>query len=162
MNGCTVRPMAMNWLKGLVAPAAQYGAQQIAQQGQQPGAPPVGGMPSPYGAGPPQDQPMPFGMQPGAPQGTGVPGAMEWSVGTKTQGQAGGISGGGISGGGISGGGAQTLEARCVQLQHDVDSLALFARTLLTLLETKNVVTRVEFEETKKQLDMLDGKLDDR
>ena len=106
---------------------------------------------------------MPFGMQPGAtPQGAGVPGAMEWSVGTKTQGGSGGISGGGISGGGISGGGAQSLEARCAQLQHDVDSLALFARTLLTMLEAKNVVTRAEFEETKKQLDMLDGKLDDR
>jgi hypothetical protein len=136
--------MAMNWLKGLVAPAAQYGAQQIAQQAQpaqQPGSPPVGGMPSPYGVPPPQEQqPMPFGLQPGS--GAGVPGAMEWSVGTKTQGSAGGISTGG--------------------LQHDVESLALFARTLLTLLETKNVVTRAEFEETKKQLDMLDGKLDDR
>src|SRR5687767_7003433 len=103
--------MAMNWLKGLVAPAAQYGAQQIAQQGQQPGGPPVGGMSSPYGVPPPQEQPMPFGMQPGGvAQGTGVPGAMEWSVGTKTQGSAGGISG-------VSGGGAQSLEARCVQLQ---------------------------------------------
>lgn len=149
--------MAMNWLKGLVAPAAQYGAQQIAQQAQQPGGPPVGGMPSPYGVPPPQEQqPMPFGLQggqAGAAQGTGVPGAMEWSVGTKTQGQGAGS---------ISGGGAQTLEARNAQLQHDVESIALFARTLLTLLETKNVVTRVEFEETKKQLDLLDGKLDDR
>lgn len=96
---------------------------------------------------------MPFGLaqQPGVP-GTGVPGAMEWSVGTKPQGST----------GGISTGGAQGLEAKNAQLQHDVESLALFARTLLTLLETKNVVTRAEFEETKKQLDMLDGKLDDR
>lgn len=153
----------MNWLKGLVAPAAQYGAQQIAQQaqhGQPPGAPPVGGMASPYGVAPPQDQPMPFGLSPqGGPPATGVPGAMEWSVGTKTQGQSGGISGiSGIS----SGAGGQSLEARCAQLQHDVDSLALFARTLLTMLEAKNVVTRAEFEETKKQLDLLDGKLDDR
>jgi hypothetical protein len=154
--------MAMNWLKGLVAPAAQYGAQQIAQQAQPPGAPPVGGMPSPYGVPPPQDQPpMPFGFQQNAGQGGGVPGAMEWSVGTKTQGQSSGISGG-ISSGGISTGGSQGLEARCAQLQHDVESIALFARTLLTLLETKNVVTRAEFEETKKQLDLLDGKLDDR
>jgi hypothetical protein len=144
--------MAMNWLKGLVAPAAQYGAEQIAQQAQQPGGPPVGGMPSSYGVPPPQEQPMPFGLQPGAPQNTGVPGAMQWSVGTKTQGAA----------GGISTGGAQGLEAKNAQLQHDVESLALFARTLLTLLEAKNVVTRAEFEETKKQLDLLDGKLDDR
>ena len=144
----------MNWLKGLVAPAAQYGAQQIAQQAQQPGGPPVGGMPSPYGVPPPQDQPpMPFGLpQQSAMQGGGVPGAMEWSVGTKTQGAAGGISTGATQG----------LEAKNAQLQHDVESLALFARTLLTLLETKNVVTRAEFEETKKQLDLLDGKLDDR
>ena len=91
---------------------------------------------------------MPFGLQPGGGQSTGVPGAMEWSVGTKTQGQASGSAPG--------------LEARCAQLQHDVDSLALFARTLLTMLEAKNVVTRAEFEETKRQLDMLDGKLDDR
>ena len=145
--------MAMNWLKGLVAPAAQYGAQQIAQQAQQPGGPPVGGMPSPYGVPPPQEQPLPFGLQQGAPQNAGVPGAMQWSVGTKTQGQAAGISGTGIS---------QDLGARNAQLQHDVESLALFARTLLTMLEAKNVVTRAEFEETKRQLDMLDGKLDDR
>lgn len=98
---------------------------------------------------------MPFGLpqQPAMQgQGTGVPGAMEWSVGTKPQGGA----------GGISTGGAGSLEARNAQLQHDVDSIALFARTLLTLLERKNVVTRAEFEETKKQLDLLDGKLDDR
>ena len=96
---------------------------------------------------------MPFGLQQGgAPQGYSAPGATEWSVGTKTQG----------SSGGISGGGAQGLEARVAQLQNDVDSLALFARTLLTMLEAKNVVTRAEFEETKRQLDMLDGKLDDR
>ena len=140
--------MAMNWLKGLVAPAAQYGAQQIAQQAQQPGGPPVGGMPSPYGAPPPQDQPLPFGLQQGAPQNIGAPGAMQWSVGTKTQGQSTGIS--------------QDLGARNAKLEQDVESLALFARTLLTLLEAKNVVTRAEFEETKRQLDMLDGKLDDR
>lgn len=73
---------------------------------------------------------------------------MQWSVGTKTQGQSTGVS--------------QDLGARNAKLEHDVESLALFARTLLTLLEAKNVVTRAEFEETKRQLDMLDGKLDDR
>jgi hypothetical protein len=160
MNGCTVAAMAMSWLKGLVAPAAQYGAQQIAQQAQQthqPGGPPASGMPSPYGVPPPQEQPpMPFGLQQNAGSEAAVPGAMQWSVGTKTQGQSAGISSG------ISTGGAQALEARCAQLQHDVESLALFARTLLTMLEAKNVVTRAEFEETKKRLDMLDGKLDDR
>jgi len=113
----------------------------------------MGGMPSPYGVPPPQAEPMPFGMQQGgAPQMGANPAAMQWSVGTKTQG----------GGGSISGAGPQGLEAKNAQLQHDVESLALFARTLLTLLESKNVVTRTEFEETKRQLDMLDGKLDDR
>lgn len=96
---------------------------------------------------------MPFGLPPQpAAQGPSVPGAMEWSVGTKTQGQS----------RGISTTGPEDLEARCARLQHDVESLALFARTLLTMLESKNVVTRAEFEETKRRLDMLDGKLDDR
>jgi hypothetical protein len=76
----------------------------------------------------------------------------QWSVGTKTQGQAQGVSAGAAPGD------AQ----RVAQLQHDVESLALFARTLLTMLEEKNVVTREQFEETKRRLDMLDGKLDDR
>ena len=62
----------------------------------------------------------------------------------------------------IAAGGAASLEASCAQLQHDVDSLALFARTLLTMLEESKVVTRAQFDETKNRLDMLDGKLDDR
>ena len=177
--------MAMGWLKGLVAPAA-FGDQQ--GQGmpgmQQPGGPPVGGMMppqggSPYGAGPAMGQPAmgagpPPGTPPiGAPGGPApydpsqLPGAMQWSTGTRTQGAAqGGISGaGGLSGGAVGsavGGGATSLEAKCVQLQHDVDSLALFARTLLTMLEDGKVVTRAQFDETKNRLDMLDGKLDDR
>jgi 3-oxoacyl-ACP reductase-like protein len=90
---------------------------------------------------------------------------MQWSTGTRTQGSA---QGGGISGGGAAPGAAGaaapagTLEARCAQLQHDVDSLALFARTLLTMLEEAKVVTREQFDATKHRLDMLDGKLDDR
>jgi hypothetical protein len=183
--------MAMGWLKGLVAPAA-FGDQQQQQQGQmmpgmqQPGGPPVGGMMppqggSPYGVGPSMGQPAlgagpPPGTPPiGAPGGPApydpsqLPNAMQWSTGTRTQGGGGGISGGGISGGVAGGagavagaGGAASLEARCAQLQHDVDSLALFARTLLTMLEDSKVVTRAQFDETKNRLDMLDGKLDDR
>jgi 3-oxoacyl-ACP reductase-like protein len=97
---------------------------------------------------------------------------MQWSTGTRTQGAsqgaAGGISGGAVSGGAVAGavagagGGAASLEAKCAQLQHDVDSLALFARTLLTMLEESKLVTRAQFDETKNRLDMLDGKLDDR
>ncbi len=138
--------MAMGWLKGLVAPAAfPDGAQQ--------GGPPLGGAPSPYGVQP--------GMTPGmappqagpAPHDTsGLNSPMQWSTGTKTQ--------GGPAPAAATAGGA--LEARCVQLQHDVDSLALFARTLLTLLEESKVVTREQFDATKQRLDLLDGKLDDR
>ena len=171
--------MAMGWLKGLVAPAAFGDSAQ--QQGQmmpgmqQPGGPPVGGVPpqggSPYGVGPAMGQPALGAMPPpgtppiGAPGGPApydpsqLPGAMQWSTGTRTQGGGGGISGGGVSGGAA---GAGSLEAKCAQLQHDVDSLALFARTLLTMLEDAKVVTRAQFDETKNRLDMLDGKLDDR
>lgn len=119
--------MAMNWIKGLVAPPA-FGVPQE-QQSQQQGGPPIGGM------APMQPSPQPYA----------APGAMEWSVGTRTQGTSGAAA-----------------DARVAQLQHDVDSLALFARTLLTMLEEAKVVTREQFEATKKRLDMLDGKLDDR
>jgi hypothetical protein len=54
------------------------------------------------------------------------------------------------------------LEARCAELRKDVDAIALFARTLLTMLEDKQVVTPELFQATKTKLDMLDGKLDDR
>jgi hypothetical protein len=54
------------------------------------------------------------------------------------------------------------LEAQCAQLRKDVDSIALFARTLLVLLEEKQVVTEQQFVEAKRKLDLLDGKLDDR
>jgi hypothetical protein len=55
-----------------------------------------------------------------------------------------------------------TLEARCDELRRDLESIALFARTLLTLLEEKQLVTQQQFQEAKHKLDMLDGKLDDR
>lgn len=160
--------MAMGWLKGLVAPTAfGDGAQQ--QQGmpgmQQQGGPPIGG--SPYGGAPP-NMPPPGTPPIGAPGGpapydaSALPSAMQWSTGTRSQG-AGQAQppGGGISGG-VSGGAPASLEARCVQLQSDVDSLALFARTLLTMLEENKVVSREQFDATKHRLDMLDGKLDDR
>ena len=169
--------MAMGWLKGLVAPAAfPDGNPQAAQQGTAPmGGPPMGGGPSPYGVQP--------GMQPGMapPQGGPAPydssavnSPMQWSTGTKTQGGlaspaaslAGSLAGSpapSLAGSPSAGAGpAGSLEARCAQLQHDVDSLALFARTLLTMLEDSKLVTREQFDATKQRLDMLDGKLDDR
>ncbi len=54
------------------------------------------------------------------------------------------------------------LEAQCAELRKDVDAIALFAQTLLTLLQDKQVVTEQQFKETKHKLDMLDGKLDER
>lgn len=166
--------MAMGWLKGLVAPAAfGDGSQQagmpgmpgMQQPGMQPqGGPPIGGMMPPQGGSPYGVAPAP--AQPQAPGGpapydaSSLPGAMQWSTGTRTQGAAASISGGGANAN--AGSAPASLEARCAQLQHDVDSLALFARTLLTMLEDSKVVTRAQFDETKKRLDMLDGKLDDR
>lgn len=167
--------MAMGWLKGLVAPAAfGDGGQGAAAQGQpgmpQPGTPPYaaqGGPPiggSPYGVAPgaqgmgaPPNMPPPGTPPIGAPGGPApydasqLPSAMQWSTGTRTQGSSGSTPAN-----------AGSLEARCAQLQHDVESLALFARTLLTMLEESKVVTREQFDATKHRLDMLDGKLDDR
>ena len=54
------------------------------------------------------------------------------------------------------------LEARNVQLQQDVDSIALFARTLLTVMIERQILTPEHFQEVKTKIDMLDGKLDDR
>jgi hypothetical protein len=167
--------MAMGWLKGLVAPTAFGDTAQAPLPGMAPGGgPPIGGMPpqggAPYGG-------SPYGvaapLQPAAPtapayDASSLPTAMQWSTGTRTQG---GASGGAVVGGasGAASPLAQTavnapasLEARCAQLQHDVDSLALFARTLLTMLEDSKVVTRAQFDATKNRLDLLDGKLDDR
>ncbi len=183
--------MAMNWLKGLVAAPAQFpnqgyppGMAPPMQQGmQQPGmpggmqGPPIGG--APYGYPPPGAPMGPPPVMPGAPdpmqQMQQQWQAPQWSQGTKTQGEVGNLSGGPpaapIAGGAAPvaamGAGPSTsanapLEARIAQLQHDVESLALFARTLLTMLEERNVVTPEQFQETKKRLDMLDGKLDDR
>lgn len=173
--------MAMGWLKGLVAPAAQFAGQQL-QQGMQPGMqqpgmpqpgmqqPPMGGVP--YGVQPGMDPNAMMQQQPAMqqPQGMGFdPSAMQWSTGTKTQGsstaQAQGLGQGGAVAQPLASPMAQqpqTLEQRCAQLQHDIESLALFARTLLTMLEESKVVTREQFDATKHRLDMLDGKLDDR
>ncbi len=150
--------MAMNWLKGLVAPAAQFvqqGAQPVQPGASDPNVPPVGGSPmpgtSPYGV----PQGMPVQQQPAPMDMAGGYQPMQWSTGTRTQGQAQqGVPG--------SVGSAQSLEQRVGELQHNVDSLALFARTLLTMLEEQKVVTRAQFEETKNRLDALDGKIDDR
>jgi hypothetical protein len=144
--------MAMGWLKGLVAPAAF--AEGGGQQPYAPGGPPQGGAPSPYGVQPP----APAGGGPAPYDASGIPSPMQWSTGTRTQGAQGSTT----SHATPTAGGDASLEARCAQLQHDVDSLALFARTLLTMLEENKVVSRAQFDATRQRLDMLDGKLDDR
>ena len=161
----------MNWIKGLVAPPAfGQSAPGLAPQAQQPGyppqgGPPVGGAPSPYGVQPIASDPQ-GALPPPAPQqpqvsppydASALNQPMQWSVGTKTQGAAGPITSSAVSGATTT-----SVEARCAQLQHDVESLALFARTLLTMLEESKLVTREQFDATKNRLDMLDGKLDDR
>jgi hypothetical protein len=90
---------------------------------------------------------------------------MQWSTGTRSQAAGGPAPGAGTAHGvgvGPAGDRVAALEARCAELSNDVASLALFARTLLTLLEDGKVVTRAQFIETKNRLDALDGKLDDR
>ena len=47
------------------------------------------------------------------------------------------------------------LETRCAELRRDVDTIALFAKTLLVLLEEKQVVTEQQFAETRARLDAL-------
>ena len=161
--------MAMGWLKGLVAPAAQFGSSQEAPPGAMPGAggPPIGGAPQAYGApgAPAMPQPSPPNVQ--AYDAATLPNAMQWSTGTKTVGGGAGASPAGAGLGGAGAGAAASanagsLEARCAQLEHDIHSLALFARTLLTMLEDNKLVTREQFDATKHRLDMMDGKLDDR
>ncbi len=173
--------MAMGWIKGLVAPVAFGDNAQAPLPGMAPqGGPPIGGMPpqggapygdpsygaappyggAPYGGAPQGGAPSPYGGAAPGYDPSALPNAMQWSTGTRTQGQ-GGQGNAPIAGAPIAGG-ATSLEARCAQLQHDVESLALFARTLLTMLEEAKVVTRAQFDATKNRLDMLDGKLDDR
>lgn len=155
--------MGMDWLNGLLGgqsnmiPAGQPiptgapygGAQGYAAPPQQGG--PIPGTPPAYGSfGPP------MGAAPGAgPEQVGWGGA-----------PSGGIMGSMPSAPSAAAAGADprvtALEARCEELRRDVDSIALFARTLLTLLQDKQVVTPEQFSEAHRKLDMLDGKLDDR
>lgn len=54
------------------------------------------------------------------------------------------------------------LENKCEEMRRDLESLALFAQTLLTVLEDKKVMTTQDFQEARRRLDLLDGRLDDR
>ena len=132
---------------GVPAPAAQ-GAPAWGQPPAAAYAPPAAAYTPPWGA--------PAGAPGAAPSG-GVPG------GTPAWGTPSAASLGAVPGApGPADARVAALEARCDELRKDIESLSLFARTLLTLLEEKQVVTQQQFQETKQKLDMLDGKLDDR
>lgn len=162
--------MGMDWLKGLVGPTANFDQQGPPQQGGAPYGAPQYGVPPTYGGpqygGPPQGAPQHGGPQQGAPPpaGHGQPtygappgGAPQpaWNAPAPTYGAAPGAPASPDAR-------VAALEARCAELRHDIESIALFARTLLTLLEERKIVTQDQFQETKRKLDMLDGKLDDR
>ena len=48
-----------------------------------------------------------------------------------------------------------------MELRGDLECVGLFARTLLTLLEEKQIVTQDQLLEARKKIDLLDGKLDE-
>lgn len=192
---------AMDWLKGMMGPSAQFPGQQpgpglgglagiaapLAQAalgnplaqgpfgGAQPpfqgsfggAAPPFGGATPPFGAG----DPYGGGGAPPNGYGTGIggaPGAYP-TAGDALAANA-GYAGAGAFGGaqppyGVTPGGSPreaALEAEVAALRHDVESLALFARTLLTAMVERKVIGMDEFQATKNKIDMLDGKLDDK
>lgn len=149
--------------------AAAFGA--MGGAGQTPGmGPPLGGQP-PFGQGPIGS---PFGAAPfaSAPIG-GAGGAPGYPLPGDAFAQ--GMSGpqgyappspaspyAGMPGAEAHGPDRAALEARVAELSHDVESLALFARTLLTVMVERNVLTAEQFAEAKNRIDMLDGRLDDK
>ncbi|MEO7331268.1 MAG: hypothetical protein ABI193_22015 [Minicystis sp.] len=152
--------MGMDWLKGLVGSSDQMvpAGQAVPGSpawGQQPYGAPQGGYAPPGAASAPQGGP-PLGGMPAptsGPQMGGTPYTPPW--GAQPVAQTAPMQGGGDAR-------VAALEARCAELRKDVDAIALFARTLLTMLEEKQVVTPELFQATKAKLDLLDGKMDDR
>jgi len=69
---------------------------------------------------------------------------------------------GGAAPSGASDARVTALEGQCAQLHKDVEAIALFARTLLTVMVERKVLTEEEFREAKKKIDLIDGKLDER
>jgi hypothetical protein len=144
--------MSMDWLKGLVGPAAQFAA---GQQGVPAWTPPY--------ATPPQAGPSPGGGPPigGMPPAVAPPPEATWTPAAASPAWAPAPVAGAAPGPPAEARIA-ALEARCAEMQRDTESIALFARTLLTVLEEKQVVTQEQFQDARRKLDLLDGKLDDR
>ena len=175
--------MAMDWLKGLVAPVAQFAptGQPMAGSpafpaayGAPGGGPPIGGSPPPGAWGPPPGA-SPAGAAPpmgGSPSyGAGMPGVDPNAYGAAygspsygTPGQAPSYGTPSPAPGGAGGADARVvaLENKCEELKRDLESVALFAQTLLAVLEDKKVMTQQDFQEMRRKLDLMDGRLDDR
>jgi hypothetical protein len=154
--------MGMDWLKGIVGASGR-----MIPPGQQPPPAwtPYGGAPTQQGGPtPPYAVPQPYG----APQGYAVP-PSPYATPTPA---APVVSGPPIGGAPPVAGAyapppvaaavtassdarVAALEAQCAALRHDVESIALFARTLLTLLEDKQITTPEQFAATKAKLDAL-------
>ena len=131
--------MGMDWLNGLIG-----GSGNMIPPGQPiPGGAPYGGA-QPYGA---PEQPAWGAAPPGGIMASmpSAPGVAPWAAAPAAADPR-----------------VAALETQCNELRRDVESIALFARTLLTLLQEKQIVTPEQFAETHRKLDMLDGKLDDR
>lgn len=184
--------MAMDWLKGLVAPVAQF-----SPTGQPMGAPQGGAFPPGYGppaGGPPVGGAPPGAWSPpaspgGAPAGSpsygaGMPGVDANAFGaaysatpsygsppqTASYGTPPQTASYGAPAQTASYGAPATpesarivaLENKCEELRRDLESVALFAQTLLAVLEDKKIMTTQDFQDTRRKLDLLDGRLDDR
>jgi hypothetical protein len=122
-QGAPPAPQAYGAPPGYAVPPSPYAT---------PAGPPIGGAPPPpayvppaFGA-PPQPPPA-FGAAPQPPQPPQPSGAADPRV--------------------------AALEAQCAELRHDIESIAVFARTLLTLLEDKQITTPEQFAETRKKIE---------
>lgn len=87
----------------------------------------------------------------GQPIPGGMPGGAVWSA------PAPGASGSAPADARIA-----ALEAQTAQLRKDNEAIALFARTLLTVMIDCKLLTEEEFRATKEKIDLIDGKLDEK
>lgn len=201
--------MAMDWLKGLVGPVAQfspsgqaipgapggspayppaYGGPAPGSPGAPGGAPPPGAWGPPPGAWDPGSPPLggapaPVAPMPSDPSGLGgaaygpppAYGAPAYNASPTyspppTYGAPAASPGSSAASAGVGWGAPQggqeariaQLENRCEELKRDLESVALFAQTLLAVLEDKKMMTQQDFQEMRRKLDLLDGRLDDR
>jgi hypothetical protein len=155
--------MGMDWLRGLVGasdqmvPAGQPlpGQYGPPQQGYAP--PPQQGYAPPPAYGPPGSSGSSMGgYAPQTPQADGPPAAAWAPTDPSTWGGPPPAPAPGDAPPHAPGAATDPrvaeLEARCAELRRDVDHLALFARTLLAMLEDKQLATEEQFQETLRKL----------